>query len=594
MFLSQVPITTKIYSTNHARQIPLLFCRVSGWYTIPMTDSFARSTRGLLDARQWGLTRRAWFKASGFDDVDLTKPVIGIAQTWSELNHCHIHFRELAEAVKRGVWQAGGWPLEFPTISLGEFNVVPTTMLYRNLLAMDTEEMIRAQPLDGVVLLGSCDKNIPAQLMGAASANKPAILLTGGPMLASKWNGQVLGACTDCRRLTEDLRAGKITADDYHDIEEALGRSTGHCMVMGTASTMAALAEALGMALPGTAAIPAPDSRRLRLAEAVGRQIVETVRLGLTPARIMTETAFENALRLFMAVGGSTNALVHLPAIAGRLGLRLPLDKVDAFSRTTPLVVNVRPAGQWHMEDLFEAGGIPAVLKELAPLLHLNCLTVNGRSLGDNLQSARVMRRDVIHSLDQPLAAEGGTAVLQGNLCPRGAVIKQAAASPSLLRHRGRAVVFTCQEDLEARIDDPSLDVRPDDVLVLQNVGPRGAPGMPEWGGFAMPRKLLDAGVRDMVRISDARMSGTAAGTVVLHVCPEAAIGGPLALVQDGDEIELDVPARTLNVKLSETELQRRRAAWQPAPPKFARGYGKLYIDHVLQADEGCDFDFCQ
>src|SRR5438876_2528021 len=324
-----------------------------------MSDSFARSTRGPLDARDWGLTRRAWFKASGYDDIDLAKPVIGIAQTWSELNHCHSHFRTLAEAVKRGVWQAGGWPLEFPTISLGEFNITPSTMLYRNLLAMDTEEMIRAQPLDGVVLLASCDKNIPAQLMGAASAGKPAILLTGGPMLASKWNGQVLGACTDCRRLTEELRAGKITPEQYHEIEEALGRSTGHCMVMGTASTMAALAEALGMALPGTAAIPAPDSRRLRLAEAVGRQIVETVRLGLTPAKILTEQALENALRLFMAIGGSTNALVHLPAMAGRVGLKVPLDKVDAFSRTTPLIVNVRPSGQWHMEDLIEAGGVP-------------------------------------------------------------------------------------------------------------------------------------------------------------------------------------------------------------------------------------------
>jgi dihydroxy-acid dehydratase len=558
-----------------------------------MTDSFARSTRGLLDARQWGLTRRAWFKASGFDDIDLTKPVIGIAQTWSELNHCHIHFRELAEAVKRGVWQAGGWPLEFPTISLGEFNIVPTTMLYRNLLAMDTEEMIRAQPLDGVVLLSSCDKNIPAQLMGAASANKPAILLTGGPMLASKWNGQVLGACTDCRRLTEELRAGKITPEQYRDIEDALGRSTGHCMVMGTASTMAALAEALGMALPGTAAIPAPDSRRLRLAEAVGRQIVETVRLGLTPAQVMTERAFDNALRLLLAIGGSTNAVVHLPAIAGRLGLPWSLTQVDTFSRTTPLLVNVRPAGQWHMEDLFEAGGIPAVLKELAPLLHLDCVTVSGRTLGEELERAGVQRRDVIRPLNEPLATEGGIAVLRGNLCPRGAVIKQAAASPALMRHRGRAVVFTSQQDLETRIDQAELDVRPDDVLVLQNVGPRGAPGMPEWGNFAMPGKLLDAGVRDMVRISDARMSGTAAGTVVLHVCPEAAVGGPLALVRDGDLIELDVPARRLQLLVADEELQRRRAAWRSPAPAYVRGYGKLFLDHVTQADEGCDFDFC-
>src|SRR5262245_15912678 len=418
-----------------------------------MTDSFARSTRGARDARDWGLTRRAWFKASGFDDIDLSKPVIGIAQTWSELNHCHIHFRGLAEAVKRGVWQAGGWPLEFPTISLGEFHVSPTTMLYRNLLALDTEEMVRAQPLDGVVLLASCDKNIPAQLMGAASANKPALLLTGGPMLTSRWEGQTLGACTDCRRLTEDLRAGTITPEQYAEVEDALGRSTGHCMVMGTASTMAALAEALGLALPGTAAIPAPDSRRLRLAEAAGRQIVEVVRRGLTPDKILTERAFENALRVFMAIGGSTNAVVHLPAIAGRLGLKLPLEKFDAFSRTTPLLADLRPSGRFHMEDLFEAGGVPAILKELAPLLHLDCLTVTGRTLGEELAKARIDRRDVIRLLDSPLSPEGGLAVLHGNLCPGGAVIKQSAASPELLRHRGRAVLFSSQDGLEARID---------------------------------------------------------------------------------------------------------------------------------------------
>jgi dihydroxy-acid dehydratase len=559
-----------------------------------MTDSFARSSRGARDARDWGLTRRAWFKASGFDDIDLTKPVIGIAQTWSELNHCHIHFRQLAEAVKRGVWQAGGWPLEFPTISLGEFHISPTTMLYRNLLAMDTEEMIRAQPLDGVVLLASCDKNIPAQLMGAASADKPAILLTGGPMLSSEWNGQVLGACTDCRRLTEELRAGQITPEQYREIEDALGRSAGHCMVMGTASTMAALAEALGMALPGTAAIPAPDSRRLRLAEAVGRQIVETVKQDLRPSRILTERVFENALRVFMAIGGSTNAVVHLPAIAGRVGLKLPLGKFDAFSRSTPLLVNVRPSGQFQMEELFAAGGIPAVMKELGPLLHLDCLTVTGKTLGENIERAQVARRDVIRPIDAPLAAEGGTAILHGNLCPRGAVIKQAAASPQLLRHRGRAVVFKDQDDLEACIDRPDLDVKPDDVLLLQNVGPVGGPGMPEWGSIAMPRKLLDAGVRDMVRISDARMSGTAKGTVILHVCPEAAIGGPLALVRDGDVIELDVPNRTLNVLVAGDELTKRKAAWRAPEPRFTRGYGRLYIEHVLQADEGCDFDFCR
>ena len=566
-----------------------------------MTDSFARSTRGARDARDWGMPRRAWSKASGFDDVDLAKPIIGIAQTWSELNHCHIHFKELAEAVKRGVWQAGGWPMEFPTISLGEFHVAPTTMLYRNLMAMDTEEMIRAQALDGVVLLASCDKNIPAQVMGAISADKPAIMLTGGPMLASQWNGQVLGACTDCRRLTDELRAGKITLEQYREIENALGRTTGHCMVMGTASTMACIVETMGLTLPGAAAIPAPDSRRLRLAEAVGRQIVETVQQRLTPSRILSEKSLENAIRVLMAIGGSTNAVIHLSAFAGRMGVELPLDKFDAISRTTPLLVNLRPSGQYHMEDLFEAGGLPAVLRELAPLLHLDCMTVNGKTLGENLAATFAWQpegaarlRQVVRPLKEPLATEGSIAILRGNLCPRGAVIKQSAASPSLLRHKGRAIVFHGQEDLEARIDSPNLDVRPDNVLVLQNIGPVGAPGMPEWGSIAMPRKMLDAGVRDMVRISDARMSGTASGTVVLHVCPEAAVGGPLGMVQDGDEIELDVPARKLNLLITDAELARRRAAWQPPAPKCTRGYGKLYIDHVLQADQGCDFGFCQ
>ncbi len=557
-----------------------------------MSDSFSRSTRGVLDARGWGMTMRAWSKASGFDDIDLAKPIIGIAQTWSEFNHCHIHFKELAEAVKRGVWQAGGWPMEFPTISLGEFHTRPTTMLYRNLLAMDAEEMIRSQPMDGVVLLASCDKNVPALLMGAASANKPAILLTGGPMLASRWNGQVLGACTDCRRLTEDLRAGRISLDQYREIEDALGRSTGHCMVMGTASTMASVTEALGMAMPGTAATPAPDSRRLRLAEAIGRQIVETIQKNVTPSQIMTAKSFDNAIRVLMAIGGSTNAVVHLVAMAGRVGIKLPLERFDELSRTTPLIVNVRPSGKFHMEDLFEAGGIPAVLKELRPLLHLDCLTVTGRTLGEEIERAEVKRRDVIYPLDEPMAKEGGLAVLRGNLCPGGAVIKQSAASPHLMKHTGRAVVFMNQEDLEARIDSADLDVRPDDVIVLQNVGPKGAPGMPEWGSIAMPKKLLDQGVRDMVRISDARMSGTAQGTVVLHVCPESAVGGPLALVRNGDRIELDVGKRSLNLLVSDEELARRRREWKAPAAKYTRGYGKLFLEHILQADEGCDFDF--
>lgn len=559
-----------------------------------MSDHFARSSRGALDARGWGLTRRAWFKASGFDDADLEKPVVGICQTWSELNHCHLHFRELAAAVKRGVWQAGGLPLEFPTISLGEFHVTPTTMLYRNLLAMDAEEMIRAQPLDGVVLLASCDKNIPALLMGAISADKPALLLTGGPMLTSSWNGQVLGACTDCRRLTEEFRAGRIDLEQYREIEDALGRSAGHCMVMGTASTMAALAEGLGLAWPGTAAIPAPDSRRLRLAVEVGRRMVDIIRENRRPTRLLGENSFRNAVRLLMALGGSTNAMLHLLALAGRAGIPLTLDDFDAASRSTPLLVNLRPSGKFHMEDLFEAGGVPAVLQAMLPLLDPEARTITGKTLGENLAGVRVRRPEVVTSLDQPLAPEGGLAVLRGNLCPRGALIKQSAASPHLLRHRGRAVVFQDQEDLERRIDAPDLDVRPEDVLVLRNVGPVGAPGMPEWGSIAMPRKLLDQGVRDMVRISDARMSGTAGGTVILHVAPEAAIGGPLALVRDGDPIELDVPDRRLHLLVDEVELARRRAAWQPPPPKYTRGYGKLFLDHVLQADEGCDFDFCR
>jgi dihydroxy-acid dehydratase len=557
-----------------------------------MSDSFSRSTRGVLDKRGWGMTMRAWSKASGFDDIDLAKPIVGIAQTWSEFNHCHIHFKELAEAVKRGVWQAGGWPMEFPTISLGEFHTRPTTMLYRNLLAMDAEEMIRSQPMDGVVLLASCDKNVPALLMGATSANKPAILLTGGPMLASRWNGQVLGACTDCRRLTEDLRAGRISLDQYREIEDALGRSTGHCMVMGTASTMASIAEALGMSIPGTASIPAPDSRRLRLAEAVGRQIVETIQKNVTPSQILTVKAFDNAIRMLMAIGGSTNAVVHLVAMAGRAGIKLPLERFDELSRTTPLIVNLRPSGKFHMEDLFEAGGIPAVLNELKPLLHLDCPTVTGRTLGEEIERAEVKRRDVIFPLGEPMANEGGLAVLRGNLCPGGAVIKQSAASPHLMKHTGRAVVFKNQGDLEARIDSLDLDVQPSDILVLQNIGPHGAPGMPEWGSIAMPRKMLDQGVRDMVRISDGRMSGTAQGTVVLHVCPESAVGGPLALVRDGDMIQLDVLGRSLKLLVSDEELARRRAEWQAPPPKFTRGYGQLFLDHVMQADAGCDFDF--
>jgi dihydroxy-acid dehydratase len=540
-----------------------------------------------------GFTARAFTKAMGFTQDDLTKPVIGIAQTWSEFNNCNAHFRQLAEAVKRGVWQEGGLPLEFPTISLGEVHTQPTSMLFRNLMAMDTEEMIRAQPMDAVVLLAACDKTTPAALMGAASANVPAILVSGGPMLNGRYNGQDLGACTDCGRYTAELRAGTITADEYCAIEDAICRSAGSCMVMGTASTMASVAEALGMALPGNAAIPAPDSRRLQLAEMSGRQAVRLARWGLRPSDIMTQAAFENAIRVLMAIGGSTNAVIHLIAIAGRLGIELPLDLFDRLSRETPWIVNLKPSGQYQMEELFEAGGIPAVMKELEPLLRTEALTVTGHTVGEHLARFRYTRdRRVIAPLQAPLGQEGGIAVLRGNLCPDGAVIKQSAASPEFLTHRGRAVVFTSIADLRARIDDPDLDVRPDDVLVLQNAGPVGAPGMPEVGFMPIPRKLLAQGVRDMVRISDARMSGTSYGTIVLHVAPESAIGGPLALVQNGDWITLDVPNRRLTLEVTDEELARRRAEWRARAPLFARGYRLLYQRHVTQAPQGVDFDF--
>lgn len=539
-----------------------------------------------------GFTHRAFTKSMGYDDQDMSRPVIGICNTYSELNNCNAHLRELAEAVKRGVWQAGGFPLEFPTISLGEIYLNPTSMLYRNLAAMDTEEMIRGQPLDGVVLLVNCDKTVPAALMGAASADLPAIMVSGGPMLSGHYQGQLLGACTDCRRLTTEYQAGTLDGDTYQAIEDGIVRSRGHCMVMGTASTMNSLAEALGIALPGNGAIPAVDSRRLRLAETAGRQIVNLVADNIRPSQIMTRPAFENAITLLSAIGGSTNAVIHLPAIAGRLGLDLPLSLFDNISRRTPLIANMRPAGQYQMEDLFYAGGIPAVLKQLLPLLHGDALTVTGQTLAENVAVAQVENQDVIYPLDNPLQPTGGLAVLQGNLAPAGAVIKHAAASPHLLHHRGRAVVFENLADLRARIDLPDLDVTPNDVLVLKNVGPVGGLGMPEVGNFPIPGRLLKEGVRDMVRISDARMSGTAFGTIVLHVAPESAIGGPLALVQKGDEIELDVAGRRLQLHVDQPELDRRQAAWQSPSPSFSRGYGRLYVEHVNQAPLGCDFDF--
>jgi dihydroxy-acid dehydratase len=553
--------------------------------------------RGLTNYGDSGFSafiRRAFCKGMGLSNEDLDKPIIGICNTWSELNSCHRHLRDVAEAVKRGVWQVGGLPLEFPTISLGETFLSPTSMLLRNLMAMDTEEMIRAQPIDGVVLLGGCDKTIPAQLMGAASADVPAIVVTAGPMLSGRYDHQHLGACTDCRRFWVEYRAGTLSSDELDVIEGALCPSTGHCMVMGTASTMASLAEALGMALPGCAAIPAPLSERQRMAEASGRRIVGMVREDLKPSRILSPEAFDNAIRVLMAVGGSTNAVIHLTAVAGRAGVPLALDRFDQLSRETPLLASIRPSGQFHMEDLYEAGGVPAVMKELEPLLNRDCLTVTGQTIGENLRPVQPPERfrEIIGTLEKPFKPEGGLVVVRGNLAPGGAVIKQSAASSHLLQHRGRAVVFSSLEDMAARVDDPDLDVGAEDVMVLQNAGPIGGPGMPEAGYLPIPKKLLAAGVRDMVRISDARMSGTAFGTVILHVSPEAAVGGPLGLVRGGDEIELDVANRRLELLVPDHELNARRMQWQPPALAYTRGYGKLFLDHVLQAHLGCDFDF--
>ncbi len=542
---------------------------------------------------RWGLAHRAWLRAEGFSErVFEGKPVIGICNSWSELNNCNAHLRQVAEAVKRGVWEAGGFPLEFPTISLGEMLMKPTTMLYRNLMAMDVEESIRAYPLDGVVLLCGCDKTTPAQLMGAASADIPAIVLPGGPMLRGMWRGNEIGSGTDLRRYWNEVRAGRLSEEEWCEIESCVSRSAGHCTVMGTASTMASLAEALGMTLPGCADIPAVDSRRLAAAEESGRRAVELAKDGLRPSRILTSQAFENAIRVLMALSGSTNAIIHLVAIAGRLSLELPLDQFDEISRTTPVVANIKPSGQFLMEDLFHAGGLPAVMKEIRSLLHTDALTVTGKTLGENIARAACFNREVIKPLDQPLKSEGGTAVLKGNLAPQGAVIKQAAASAHLLKHRGRAVVFENNQDLLARIDDPHLTADESSVLVLKNAGPKGAPGMPEWGHLPIPAKLLKAGVKDMVRLSDARISGTSFGTMVVHVSPESAVGGALAAVREGDEIELDVPGRRLELLVSEAEIKKRLRDWRPPAPHYRRGYGRMFLEHILQAHEGCDFDF--
>ncbi|HEY7658826.1 MAG TPA: L-arabinonate dehydratase [Burkholderiales bacterium] len=520
------------------------------------------------------------------------KPVIGIVNTWSELQPCHAHFRTRAEEVKRGVWQAGGFPVELPVMAVSEPFQKPSSMLYRNFLAMETEEMLRSHPVDGAVLMGGCDKTTPALVMGATSMGLPFIYMPAGPMLRGNWHGEQLGSGTDRWRYWAELRAGKITEDDWREVEEGIARSYGHCMTMGTASTMTSAAETLGLTLPGAASIPAADSGHPRMATETGRRIVEMVWENLRPSEILTPAAFDNAITMVHALSGSTNALIHLIAMAGRAGIELKLERFDEIARRVPVLANLRPAGKYLMEDFYYAGGLRALLNEITPLLNGSCLTANGRTLGENVAGAQIYNTDVIRTREKALSQTGGLAVLRGNLAPGGAVIKPLAAESRLLKHTGPAVVFSDYPDLRARIDADDLKVDENSVLVMQNAGPLGAPGMPEWGQLPIPKKLLKRGVRDMVRISDARMSGTSYGTCVLHVSPEAFVGGPLALVRDGDLIELDVAARKLELKVGAEELAQRRAAWKPRAPHYARGYGAVFSQHVTQADKGCDFDF--
>lgn len=552
-----------------------------------------RSSEWFAGRQELAFQNRASLRSMGINPDDFRdKPVIGIANSWSDLNNCNANLRDLADAVKRGVLLEGGLPLEFPTISLGEEFMKPSAMLYRNLMSMDVEETIRANPIDGVVLLCNCDKTTPAQLMAAASANLPAIQVNGGPRAIGQWRGNAIGSGTDLWKYSDELRAGRISLDEWHEIEASYGCGVGACNTMGTASTMTSLSETLGMMLPGTASIPATDARRTQAATAAGRRIVQLVHENLTPSRILTADAFDNAIRVLLALGGSTNAIVHLIAMAGRRGIRLPLSRFDELSRTTPFLVNMMPSGRHLMDSFDAAGGVSAVMAEIKDLLNLDVMTVSGRTLGENIARSRSFNKDVIASQEKPLLKGGAMAVLKGNLSPQGAVIKASAASAHLLKHTGRAVVFQNYEDMLNRIDSPDLPVDRHSVLVLRNAGPKGVPGFPEWGSIPVPRKLLQEGVTDIVRISDSRMSGTAFGTVVLHLAPEAAAGGMLALVEDGDLIELDVENRRLELLVGADELARRRQAWVPPASRHLRGYPRLYIDHVLQADEGCDFDF--
>ncbi|HZP76500.1 MAG TPA: L-arabinonate dehydratase [Pseudolabrys sp.] len=548
---------------------------------------------GVADLRAFG--HRSRLRQFGYDSVDWAgKPVIGIINTWSDINPCHAHFRERVEDIKRGVYQAGGFPLELPAMSLAEPYVKPTTMLYRNFLAMETEELLRSHPIDGAVLLGGCDKTTPGLLMGAISMGLPAIYVPAGPMLRGNWRGNVLGSGSDTWKYWDEKRAGRITEEDWAEIEGGIARSFGTCMVMGTAATMMAIAEGMGMALPGASSIPAADANHPRMCAAAGRRIVDMVWEDLTPQKILTPAAFDNSIRVHMAMGGSTNAIIHVVAMARRAGVPIDMQRFDKISREVPVLANVRPSGKYLMEDFFYAGGLRALMGELRDLLDLSCITVTGSKLGDLIADAKTYLPEVIHSLKDPIYAQGATAVLTGNLAPRGCVMKPSAAEPRLTKHRGKAIAFEDYNHMAREVERDDLDVTPDHVLVLKNAGPKGGPGFAEWGQLPIPKKLVKAGVRDMLRISDARMSGTSYGACILHVAPESFVGGPLNFVQTGDEIEVDVAARRIHWHVSEEEHARRKAAWTPRPPIYPRGYGALFSQHITQADEGCDFDFLE
>ncbi len=553
---------------------------------------------GVKDLRSFG--HRSRTAQMGYHRSDYAgKPVIAIINTWSDINPCHSHFKQRVEEVKRGIWEAGGFPVELPAMSLSEPFQKPTTMLYRNLLAMETEELLRSYPADGCVLMGGCDKTTPALIMGAISMNLPAIFMPAGPMLRGDYKGGVIGSGSDTWKYWAELRAGNITEQDWQEVEDGIARSPGHCMTMGTASTMTSAAEALGLTLPGASSIPAPDSRHAQMASLTGRRIVDMVWEDLKPSDILTKTSFDNAVTTVLGLGGSTNSIVHLVAMGRRAGIDLTIDQFDAFARKTPVLANLRPSGQFLMEDFFYAGGLRAFMTQLGDvkdggLLDGSTLTANGKTLAENIAGAKVYNADVIRPRSEPLVESDGLAVLYGNIAPRGSVIKPAAMEKRFYKHSGKAVVFKDYNDMNARIDSPDLDVTADSVIVLQSAGPQGAPGMPEWGQLPIPQKLLKQGVRDMLRISDARMSGTSYGACVLHVTPESHVGGPLGLVQDGDVITMDIEARSLNMDVSEAELARRKAQWIKPIPKFTRGYGVLYLKHIQQADKGCDFDFLE